>query len=68
MYIYIYIHTYVALHAVACSVPRRTSCSDRATVRRHTQVGKHKSARKREYARIMLPLMSQIRFRILGWG
>ena len=29
---------------------------------------KHNSTRKREYARIMLPLMSQTWFHILGWG
>ena len=31
-------------------------------------IRKHKSTRKREYVRIMLPLMSQIWFHVLGWG
>ena len=33
-----------------------------------TMLGKHNSTRTREYARIMLPLMSQRWFHILGWG
>ena len=31
-------------------------------------IRKHSSTRKRECARIMLLLMSQVRFHILGWG
>ena len=33
-----------------------------------SHVRKHNSMRKRVYTRIMLPLMSQIWFHILGWG
>ena len=70
--IYIYIHTHVwERRAKSWSAFAKAGLREAARLekrRSESSFRKHNSTRKREYPRIMLPLMSQVWFRMLGWG